>query len=145
MTRLFPQIPENFTRYLFYDRYWFVYIPCDSIVKIQSFAQYLMDYLTYPVVPRVVLFLCKFAVFAMINDFISFSVAYYRFLFLHNWSGPVDWGCRIHRLYLCREVRLPQLVSYGSVDWGYRIHRLHLCRCNIIMGPRDRPRYKHVK
>ena len=26
--------------------------------------------------------------------------------------GPVGWGCRIHPLYLCRGVRLPQRVSW---------------------------------
>ena len=26
-------------------------------------------------------------------------------------NGPVDWGCRIHRLHLCWGVRLPQRVS----------------------------------
>ena len=41
---------------------------------------------------------------------------------------PVDWGCRIHRLHLCREVRLPQRVSCSPVGWGCKIHRLHLCR-----------------
>ena len=25
--------------------------------------------------------------------------------------GPITWGCRIHRLHLCREVRLPKRVS----------------------------------
>ena len=27
------------------------------------------------------------------------------------YSGPVGWGCKIHRLHLCRRVRLPQWVS----------------------------------
>ena len=27
-------------------------------------------------------------------------------------DGPVSWGCRIHRLHLCRGVRLFQLVSW---------------------------------
>ena len=26
-------------------------------------------------------------------------------------GGPVDWGCKIHRLHLCRSIRLPQRVS----------------------------------
>ena len=43
-------------------------------------------------------------------------------------TGPVSWGCRIHRLDLCRGVRLSQRVSCGPVGWGCRIHRLHLCR-----------------
>ena len=42
--------------------------------------------------------------------------------------GPVSWGCRIHRLHLCRRVRLHQQVSRGPVSWGCRIHWLHLCR-----------------
>ena len=42
--------------------------------------------------------------------------------------GLVGWGCRIHQLHLCRRVRLPQCVSCGTVDWGGRIHRLHLYR-----------------
>ena len=42
--------------------------------------------------------------------------------------SPVGWSCRIHRLRLCRGVKLPQRVSCGSVDWGCRIHRWHLSR-----------------
>ena len=29
-----------------------------------------------------------------------------------SWIGRVSWGSRIHRLLLCREVRLPQRVSW---------------------------------
>ena len=42
--------------------------------------------------------------------------------------GLIGWGCRIHRLYLCRVVRLPQRVSCGLFDWDCRIHQLYLCR-----------------
>ena len=41
---------------------------------------------------------------------------------------PVDWGCRIHRLLLCRGIRLPQRVSVDPVGRSFRIHRLLLCR-----------------
>ena len=41
---------------------------------------------------------------------------------------PFGWGCRIHRLHLCREVRLSQRMSCDQFGWGCRIHRLHLCR-----------------
>ena len=30
----------------------------------------------------------------------------------HRDVGPVGWGCRIHQLHLCREVRLPQRVNW---------------------------------
>ena len=30
----------------------------------------------------------------------------------HTVNGSVDWGCRIHWLYFCRGVRLPQWVSW---------------------------------
>ena len=40
-------------------------------------------------------------------------------------NDPVGWDCWIHRLYLCRGVRLPQQVSSVRVGWGCRIHRLH--------------------
>ena len=31
------------------------------------------------------------------------------------YTGPVGWGCRIYRLYVCRRIRLPHRVScYGT-------------------------------
>ena len=42
--------------------------------------------------------------------------------------APVGWGCRIHRLLLCRGVR-HLLTSVIRLNWlGCRIHRLLLCR-----------------
>ena len=35
----------------------------------------------------------------------------YNDLALTPEDDPVDWGCRIHRLYLCRGVRSPPLIS----------------------------------
>ena len=37
------------------------------------------------------------------------------------------WGCRIHRLLLCRGVSLP-LQNDGPVGWGCTIYWLRLCR-----------------
>ena len=48
------------------------------------------------------------ALHALIGPFIQFSMS--RTITLHN--GPVGCGCRIHRLYLCRGVRLfPTIVQ----------------------------------
>ena len=32
--------------------------------------------------------------------------------YIHTYTCPVGWGCRIHRLLLCRGVRPPQRVSW---------------------------------
>ena len=40
-----------------------------------------------------------------------------------NNLSPISWGCRIHRLHLCRVVRLPQQVPwiwpYTTKWWGF--------------------------
>ena len=43
-------------------------------------------------------------------------------------SIPVGLGYEIHRLPLCRRIRLPQRVISDPVGLGYRIHRMYLCR-----------------
>ena len=58
------KITETCMRLIFKDEFWFVHIPLGSRVKIQSFAQFLVDYLSYSGVPSLVLLLCKFATFA---------------------------------------------------------------------------------
>ena len=82
----------------------------------------------------------------------SISDPYPPIWYFYYFFGPVDWGCRIHRLYLCRGVTLPSQVSYGQagtvgytdcicrgvtlpqriscglVGWGCRIHRVHFWR-----------------
>ena len=40
-------------------------------------------------------------------------------------SGPVGWGYKIHRLDLCKGVKLPQRVAQSA--GGCRIHRLRFC------------------
>ena len=59
---------------------------------------------------------------------------------------PVGWGCRIHRLYICRGVRTPtnQCPGYdtklhGVVGWDCRMHCLYLC--SGIRPPPECPRY----
>ena len=45
--------------------------------------------------------------------FIYLSISSSQFIYLSILvSGPVSWSCRIHRLHLCRDVRLPQRVSW---------------------------------
>ena len=67
-------MPKNFTRLILLDRFWFVYIPFDSIVKIQSLAQFPVNHLSHPVMLTLVLLLHLFATFIYydINDFIYF-------------------------------------------------------------------------
>ena len=52
-------------------------------------------------------FVCKFK-YNLVYLFNSISTSYGLF---NTKIEPVGWGCRIHRLHLCREVRLPQWVS----------------------------------
>ena len=47
-----------------------------------------MDPLFHPVLSSLVLLSCKFAAFAYVIN-----------LFIYVTTCPVDWGCRIHRLY----------------------------------------------
>ena len=59
-----------------------------------------------------------------------------------NKCGPGGLGCRIHRLHLCRRVRLlPTSVRWPS-RWGCRIHWLHLYR-GVRLPPttNECPRY----
>ena len=50
--------------------------------------------------------------------------------------GPVEWGCRIHRLYLGRGIR-PSTIG-SLVSWGCRTQRLHRCR-GLRPHPKKRP------
>ena len=63
----------------------------------------------------------------------SFKYCYLTQIILFNinpsFAWPVGWGCRIHRLLLCRGVRQPTMsVLDGPVGWGCRIHWLLLDR-----------------
>ncbi len=40
MIRLYLKIPESFMRFIIVDRFWFVYIPIDRMVKFYSLAQF---------------------------------------------------------------------------------------------------------
>ncbi len=48
-------------------------------------------------------------------DFVIFTLSnhYIKNVYMRiKKQTPVGWGCRIHRLHLCRGVRSPQLVSW---------------------------------
>ena len=52
---------------------------------------------------------------------IRMNIHYYFFVVLEKYFTficmfihPINWGCRIHRLHLCRGVRLPQRVAQSA-------------------------------
>ena len=78
MIRLYLKIPENSTRLILKDRFWFVCILLTSVVKVQFFAHFPVDHLSYPVMTRFEL-LCVSLLYSLIIGFIGFF-----FLSPHN-------------------------------------------------------------
>ena len=90
-----------------------------EIVKSKTVKTELLDYWFLYLVYRVV--------------FHNFFIFLARTMYLCRFSPYIIFwlcrlGCRIHRLHLCRWVKLPERVSCGPLGWECRIHRLHLCR-----------------
>ena len=54
----------------------------------------------------------QMSLFAQSNANSTVCQAIKDLLLPNGYDGPVSWGCRTHWLYFCREVRLPQWVSY---------------------------------
>ena len=75
MNRLYLKIPVEFVRLILLDRFSVVHIQFVQMIKLQFFVQFLVDQLSYPVVPILILFLCQFAVFAsrVIDRFVSIT------------------------------------------------------------------------
>ena len=66
----------------FQERFWFVHIPFDCMVKFQFLAQFLVDCLPHPIMSSLVLPLCVFAIFAyyVSNGCISIFLCYHLML-----------------------------------------------------------------
>ena len=67
-------------------------------------------------------------VYAYVCDYVCVNVCVYAFMYLLIPPSPVAWGCRIHRLHLCRRVKTSPPNELAQSAGGCRIHRLHLCR-----------------
>ena len=67
------------------------------------------------------LFYCFIIIFTLYHYFLNqaFSL-FYGFMtsFTLSFFYPVDWGCRIHRLHLCREVTTLQRMSWIAQSTG---------------------------
>ena len=86
-----------FVRIVHQDGFWFVHIPSGSNFKF--LAQFPVDHLPYPVMSSLI-YMCV-CVYICIDSFIC----------------PVGWGCRIHRLHICRGVTLPyECPGYGTKE-----------------------------
>ena len=71
---LYLKIQENFMCLILQERFWFVYIPFGSMVKIQFFALFPMNHLPHPVMSCLIFFGAYFQyLLIVINGFVSIT------------------------------------------------------------------------
>ena len=64
------------------------------------------------------------------GKFVHFLALFYvtiLWMIKQIWDCPVGWGCRIHRLFLCRRVRHPPLTSVLDITLNNLMVRFQQC------------------
>ena len=92
MICLYFKITENFMHLILKDRFWFVHIPFGCIISIKSLAQFLVDHLSQPVVPIIIILLISLRVSHWSLNDIRFPLVSRTLLsILANLNNAVVW------------------------------------------------------